>query len=192
MNQENSVNLSKSDVKKMGLKNLGICIGWIPVAFFLLSTGLWFEIRSDLMGIAELLSFDILLLETPLEIFAECLSFVILFGWILSLPSALIMSIFGVYPKFLKQYTFITPDQTNKTEYKGLVSDESTIDGVATLSTQEENEFLYIQIAGKQCHICNENIGYQADGVACTNCRRTFHKDCLENGTQCPECGAQL
>jgi hypothetical protein len=101
----------RSTIRKLGLKNLAVCAGWFLVAIFLFLTREWFAIQKFLQGLAQSFSGGSNTLEPLLSAVASILAVTILIGWVFGLPSALIMTLTGYYPRFLGYFTLIKPEK---------------------------------------------------------------------------------
>jgi hypothetical protein len=48
------------------------------------------------------------------------------------------------------------------------------------------------QIVGRRCDRCREKIIKTPDGVACIECERAYHHDCLADPDRCAKCGQSM
>jgi len=101
----------KSEIRNLGLKNLAVCVGWFVAAALLFLTRAWFGISKFLEGLAQSFSGGSKGVGELLGAVASIFAMTILIGWILLLPSALIMTIMGYYPRLLRAYTFFKPEE---------------------------------------------------------------------------------
>ena len=106
--------LSKSEIRKLGMKNLAVCVGWFIVAVFLLMTGVWLELQHFLLGLAQSIGGDAKVIERLLEVVADCVAATILIGWVLVLPLALIMALTGYYPRHFEGFIIIQAKKNDK------------------------------------------------------------------------------
>lgn len=49
-----------------------------------------------------------------------------------------------------------------------------------------------MQLVGELCKECGQPIKFLVDAVYCRECDMQFHKQCIPNGTHCPQCGRDI
>jgi hypothetical protein len=165
----------KSAVRKLGMKNLAFCGGWFLIAAFLFLTRLWFSINNLFQVpsqiVAGMVSGRAMALVPLLSAVGQVFGMALLIGWIFNLPSALIMSVTGHYPRFLGWLTAFKPEDEPAKEIQA--------DTQATKTQGQISQQTSDQLACTHCGASYSIDDYSQDSDIwfCSSCRNPLPRN---------------
>jgi hypothetical protein len=175
MNEASPTAAPRSAVRILGIKNLAFCAAWCLTAAFLFLTRLWFSINELFQVPSQIVSGMVsgraTALVPLLGAVGQVFAMGILIGWVFSLPSALIMSTTGYYPRFLRWFTPFKPgDESVKKNHT---------DTQAAKAQGQVSRQIFEQLACPHCGAAWRIDDYSQDSDVwfCSGCRNPLPRN---------------